>query len=176
MAIFTLATYLMRLRRGIVAGVLTAPMRRNMVLRVYQRIASARVATPSARSMLGLLRSAGLGIRTQDFYRIHRAFRAAGILGARIQVLGPAVRPLKAAIPEWPGFMTRRYLYQFTMNVYDYRKDVWRQQPFRWSSNRIYSKTGAEREIRAWWRESGFSTEVDLDTVHFEAVWKNAEQ
>jgi len=176
MAAFTLALYLLRLRRGIAAGVLTGPMRRNMVLRVYQRITTAKVAIPSARSMLGQLRSAGLGIRTQDFYRIHRAFKMAGILGARIQVLGPSVRPLKAAIPEWPGFMSRRYLYQFTMNVYDYKKDVWQQQPFRWSSNTIYSKTGAEREIRAWWRESGFSTEVDLDTLHFSAVWKNAEQ
>lgn len=176
MALFTLASYLLRLRRGIAAGVLTSAMRRNMVLRVFQRISTAGLALPSGASMLAQLRSAGLGIRTQDYYRIHRAFRMGGILGARIRVLGPTVRPLKAAIPEWPGFMTRRYLYQFTMNVYDYKKEVWRQQPYRWSSNQIYSKSGAEREIRAWWRESGFSAEVDLDTVHFEAVWKNAEQ
>lgn len=175
MALFTLATYLVRLRRGIAAGVLTSAMRRNMVLRVYQRIATAGIPTPSARSMLGQLRSAGLGIRTQDFYRIHRAFKMGGILGARIRVLGPTVRPLKAAIPEWPGFMTRRYLYQFTMNVYDYKKKVWRENPYRWSSNRIYSKSGAEREIRAWWRESGFSEDVDLASVHFDSVWKNAE-
>jgi len=175
MALFTLATYLARLQRGLAAGVLTAPLRRNMVFRVYQRIATAKIALPSARSMLAQLRSAGLGIRTQDFYRIHRAFRAGGILGARIQVLGPAVRPLKAAIPEWPGFMARRYLYQFTVNVYDYKKEAWRVHPFRWSSNQIYSKSGAEREIRNWWRESGFPEDVDLASVHFEAVWKNAE-
>lgn len=176
MALFTLATYLTRMRRGIAAAKLTGPLRRNMVLRVYQRMATAKVPTPSAGAMLAQLKSVGLGIRRQDFLRIHKAFRLAGILGARIQVMRPTTRPLKAAIPEWPGFMARRYLYQFTMNVYDYRADKWTVEPFRWSSNRIYSRSGAEREIRNWWRESGFSEDVNLRSVHFTAVWKNKDQ
>ena len=175
MAAFSLALYLLKLGRGIDAGMLTAPLRRNLAFRAFQRIATTKTALPAGSTMLKLLRSAGIGMRTQDFYRIYRAFKRAGVLGARIAVAPPTVRPPKAFIPEWPGFMTRRYLYDFTMNVYDYRTDSWDVKPFRWSSNRIYSKTGAEDQIRNWWRESGFSTDVDLASIHFDAVWKNAE-
>jgi len=176
MAVWTVANYLLRLSRGLAVTKLTGPMRRDLVLRVYQRMATARAITPSATSMLAQLRSAGLGIRRQDLLRIHKEFKRAGVLGARIQVMGPTARPLKAVIPEWPGFMSRRYLYEFTMKVHDYKSDQWIDEPYRWSSNRIYSKTGAEREITNWWRESGFSKDVDLSSVHFKAVWKNRVQ
>ena len=151
MAVFNLALYLARVTLGIPKSVLTARMKRALTFKAFQRLAVGKVPIPSAASML-------------------RALQVA------IQLLPPTKRPLKAAIPDWPGFMSRRYLYEYTVNVHDYRLDKWNVRPFRFSANQIYSRSGAEDRIRNWWREAGLAENADLSTLHFEAVWKSSVQ
>ncbi|GAH06722.1 unnamed protein product, partial [marine sediment metagenome] len=86
----------------------------------------------------------------------------------------PATRLLRADVPEWPGFMSGRYLYQFNMYVFDYKQDKWQTKTFRMASSRLYSRTSGEAAIRQWWSESGFRKEVELATVRITEVWKSS--
>jgi hypothetical protein len=175
MGVFNLAGYLSKIVSTLSGMEATAALRRNLVLRTFQRLGTAKSILPSASNLLGLFRAKGIGIRTQDFYRIYKSFETAGIQAARQQVAPPTQKPLKADLPIWPGFTARRYLYDFTMEVHDYQNDKWISKDFRMSSNSIYSPSGAEDTIRSWWQESGYSQDVDLDSIHFVAVWKSSE-
>lgn len=159
--------------RSIVRGALSGPMRRNVVMHTMQRLRTARKPMPSGQYILNMLRGQGFGIRTQDFYRMFSSFKKQGTFGAKLVVQPPATRILKADVPEWPGFMSGRYLYQFDMYVWDYKEDKWKTKTFRMSSSRLYNKGRAEEQIRSWWSESGFNKEVELATVRVTEVWKS---
>lgn len=170
---FSLARFLLAVAKTYKAGPTTAATRRGAILRVFQRMGTAKTPLPSGANLIGLLRSKGLGIRTQDFYRMYGSFRRTGAFGIAQRLAPPTKRPLKADVPVWPGFIARRYMYQFTMNVYDYRQEIWKVKPFRMTSERLYSPASAERVFRDWWTEGGFSTDVDLLTAHYDTVWKS---
>ena len=157
-----------------VRTLIRGPMRRSIVLRTLQRMATAKTPLPSGANMLGLLRQYGLGIRTQDFYRLFRSFKKQGTFGAKLAIDPVTTRILRADVPAWPGFLSGRYLYQFDMRVFDYKTDKWRTKTFRMSSTKLYrtKELGAEA-VRSWWAESGFRKEVELATVHITEIWKS---
>jgi len=170
---FNLGRFLVILSREVAKAPVTAGVRRSLILRTFQRMGTSKVPLPSGDNLLSQLRSKGLGIRTQDFYRMYSSFKRLGPFVVEQGLLPPTKRPLKADVPVWPGFVSRRYLYSFTMNVYDYRQEIWRDKSFRMTGERLYSPASAERQFRDWWSSSGFSAEVDLESVRYETVWKS---
>lgn len=170
---FNLARFLLALSRGVGKAPLTGATRRGLVLRLFQRMGKAKMPLPSGANLLSQLRGKGLGIRTQDFYSMYRSFKRLGPFAVSQRLLPPTKRPLKADVPVWPGFVSHRYLYSFTMNVYDYKQEIWREKEFRMSGERLYSPASAESLFRDWWAESGFSTDVDLASARYETVWKS---
>lgn len=170
---FNLGRFLVVLSRELEKAPVTAGMRRSLILRTFQRMATSKMPLPSGANLIAQLRAKGLSIRTQDFYRMYSSFKRLGPFAVEQRLRPPTKRPLKADVPVWPGFVSRRYLYSFTMNVYDYKQEIWRDKSFRMTGERLYSPASAERRFRDWWSESGFSTEVDLNSVRYETVWKS---
>jgi len=170
---FNLSRFLTSLSREFAKAPVTGGMRRAAILRTFQRVGTAKTPLPSGANLLAQLRAKGLGIRTQDFYSMFRSFKRIGPFAVSQKLLPPTKRPLKADVPVWPGFVSRRYLYQFTMNVYDYKQEIWIEKPFRMTSERLYSPASSEMLFREWGSGTGLFKDVDWSTVRYEAVWKS---
>lgn len=140
------------------------------------RVLSVAPSTPSGASILRSLRAQGIGIRTQQFYRLYNS--ALDLQEYKQAQAGSfsSERPTLAEIPEGSITQRRQFTYQFRIEVFDYSVGGWRMKPFRYSTNTLLSSADAYVQFQEQFGQDLLNDGANLESAQFDWVKKRPER
>lgn len=162
-----------RLQQVTPAGI----FRREIAKQTIGRIRALGRKDISGADVLRSLRSEGLGIRSQDFYKQWRHAKP-----DTLETESPTTKPHVPNIPDsmpgageyhppFPG-QRRTYVYEFKMDMWDYVEGKWGPKPFRFSSSKRMKPITAFEEFYKKFEHAYDPTEVDWTTATYVRTYK----
>lgn len=139
---------------------------------VRLRVGRPKLSGIVGRTVLNQLRSAGLGIRTQDFYRLFTSFKQAGVLGAKQVLRDQNVLIPDSLMPVAPWKSRQEYTYRVKMKVADYVTSKWGDKYFTLTSDKSFAPVDVLNQFYAQ-NESEFDKEeTDWASLSFVRAYK----
>ncbi len=126
----------------------------------------------TGKSVLSSLRSAGLGIRTQDFYRLFTSFKQAGVRGAKQVLRDYNVLIPDSLMPVAPFKTRREYHYVVQVKAADYTTGRWGDKTFTLSSDKSFAPNDVLDQFYAQNEGIFDADEVDWATLSFVRAYK----
>jgi hypothetical protein len=172
----TIWTLLNATTRPLAGLALTAAARRTAVASILSTAVSRGMSLPTGSSLLSNFRVSGLGIRTQDFYRLYGA-ATTGEAGLVLQRAAPTSKTILVKdMPTAPFNVRTKYIYQFTLDSQsEYRPEAG-PKTFWYGSNNQLSPDEAEGEFRAMHEESFDPELTDWNTLQFTGAYKRGKR
>ena len=126
----------------------------------------------TGRAVLSSLRSVGLGIRTQDFYRLFTSFKQAGVMGAKQVLRDYNVLIPDSLMPVAPFKTRREYHYVVKVQAADYTTGKWGPKMFTLSSDKSFAPNDVLDQFYAQNEGEFDAEEVDWATLSFVRAYK----